>query len=102
MTFVVMFTDAPLLLFTPLLAIAVGSSGVISPSVQGLYLAPFGILSGSATSLMNTSMFLFGSIMGLVSGLFFDGSLAPMVYTMLLGLFLGNLIAFTIPTPSTD
>lgn len=102
MTFVVNFTDAPLLLFTPLLAIAVGSSGVISPSVQGLYLANFGKLSGSATSLMNTSMFLFGSLMGLISGLFFDGSLAPMVYTMLLGLTLGNLIAFSIPAPSSD
>ena len=65
-----------------LLAIAVGAGGMINPSVSGLYLAYFDRLSGSAVSLMNTAVFLFGSVLGVVSGLFYDGSLRPIIYTM--------------------
>ena len=56
-------TELSALVFTPILALGFGCSGMIGPSVQGMYLAPFGKLSGSATSLMSMSMFLFGSIL---------------------------------------
>lgn len=93
----VLLTVPPAWLFALLMALVVGSNGVIAPSVQGLYLAPFKTLSGSATSLMNTSVFAFGGIMGAAAGLMYDGTLRPIVLTLLLSLVLGNLVALTIP-----
>lgn len=94
---VVMFTDVRMLLFVPLLAVVIGCNGVIAPAVQGLYLAPFRELSGSATSLLNTSIFTMGGLLGAASGLLFDDTLRPIVLTMLAALILGNLLALTIP-----
>jgi len=99
---VVIFTDAPLAFFLPLLAIVIGCNGLIGPAVQGLYLAPFRALSGSATSLLNTSIFAIGGLLGAASGLFFDGTLRPIVFTMLAALVLGNLVALTIPRTSPE
>lgn len=92
--------DLPVWIFTPLLSLCIGCAGVIGPSVQGMYLAPFGKLSGSATSLMSMSMFLFGSILGVASGYFYDDTLMPIVMTMMAALVVGNLIAMTIPAPN--
>jgi DHA1 family bicyclomycin/chloramphenicol resistance-like MFS transporter len=100
LTILVVLIDLPVWVFTPLLALCIGCAGMIGPSVQGMYLAPFGKLSGSATSLMSMSMFLFGSILGVVSGWFYDGTLMPIVMTMLAALLIGNLIAMTIPAPN--
>ncbi len=99
MTVGVSVADLPIWAFTALLAVSVGAGGMINPSVQGLYLAYFDRLSGSAVSLMNVSVFLFGSVLGLVSGLFYDGTLKPVVYTMIAAATLGNLIALYIPAP---
>lgn len=92
--------DMPLWAFAALLAVAVGAGGMINPSVSGLYLAYFDRLSGSAVSLMNTAVFLFGSVLGMVTGLFFDGTLIPIVVTMAVAATLGNLIALSIPAPA--
>lgn len=94
--------DVPLWAFASLLAVAVGAGGMINPSVTGLYLAHFDRLSGSAVSLMNVAVFLFGSALGVVTGLFFDGSLKPIVYTMAVAVTVGNLLARTIPAPAGD
>lgn len=92
-------TEISLIVFTALLALAVGCNGVINPSVQGMYLAQFHKLAGSATSLMSMAMFSFGSLLGLISSIFFDGTLTPTVFTMLAALVTGNVIAMTIPDP---
>jgi DHA1 family bicyclomycin/chloramphenicol resistance-like MFS transporter len=91
--------ELPLWAFAALLAIAIGAGGMINPSVTGLYLAHFDRLSGSAVSLMNVVVFLFGSVLGIVTGLFHDGSLKPIIYTMVLASTVGNLIALYIPAP---
>lgn len=96
----VSLVELPLWAFATLLAIAIGAGGMINPSVTGLYLAHFDRLSGSAVSLMNVAVFLFGSLLGVVSGLFYDGSLKPIVYTMALAATLGNLVALYIPAPT--
>lgn len=96
---VVVYADASLWLFTTLLALSIGCAGMIGPSVSGLYLAPFGHLSGSANSLISTASFLFGSVLGVLSGLLYDGSLNPIVITMLAGVLLANAVASTIPEP---
>ena len=84
LTLAVTFFDVSLWTFTALLAFVIGPSGMNNPSVQGLYLFHFD-KSGSATSLMSVSVFMFGSLLGLSSGLFYDGTLRPIVYTMLAG-----------------
>ncbi|MEM9621270.1 MAG: multidrug effflux MFS transporter [Pseudomonadota bacterium] len=97
LTTAVMSAPASMALFLPLLALVIGCNGVIAPAVQGLYLAPFRELSGSASSLLNTSIFTMGGLLGAVSGLWFDDTLLPIVLTMLIALVLGNLLALTIP-----
>ncbi len=95
----VVFGEATLWLFTPLLALAVGCGGLVGPSISGLYLAPFERLSGSAMSLINAATFVFGGALGALSGLFYDGSLQPIVLTMAVASLLANLIAETIDEP---
>jgi len=95
----VTLVDMPLWAFAALLAVTIGAGGMINPSVTGLYLAYFDRLSGSAVSLMNTTVFLSGSVLGLVTGLFFDDTLKPIVYTMAAAVVVGNLVALSIPAP---
>ncbi len=91
--------EIPVLLFTPLLALAMGVNGLIGPAVSGLYLTRFKRLVGSASSLMGISVFLMGGLLGALSGFLHDGSLRPMVYTMIGGIVVGNLIVSAIPRP---
>ena len=97
----VTFFQPSLWVFTAMLAMVIGPAGMNNPSVQGLYLFHFDRLSGSATSLMSVAVFLFGSLLRLASGLFYDGTLQPIVYTMLGGLVAANLVAMTIPRPES-
>ncbi len=99
LTVAVTTSEVPLWLFTLLLAFVIGPSGMNNPTVSGLYLFHFDRLSGSATSLMNVTVFLFGSLLGIVSGLLYDGTLRPIAYTMLAGLIAANLVALSIPPP---
>jgi DHA1 family bicyclomycin/chloramphenicol resistance-like MFS transporter len=84
---------------TGLLSVVIGANGMINPSASGLYLAYFDRLSGSAVSLMNVAVFLFGSVLGVVTGVFFDGTLKPIVFTMAVAITVGNLNALGIPPP---
>ena len=95
----VVLGDASLWVFTPLLALSIGAAGLIGPSITGLYLAPFKHLSGSANSLITTASFLFGSVLGALSGLLYDGTLNPVVLTMAGAALLANIVASTIPEP---
>lgn len=89
----------PVLVFTPLLALSIGINGLIGPAVSGLYLTQFKRLVGSASSLMGITMFLMGGILGAISGVFHDGTLKPMIYTMIGAIIVGNLILMGIPRP---
>ena len=95
----VVLDRSDLWLFTSLLALSIGCAGMIGPSISGLFLAPFGKQSGSASSLINTATFLFGSLFGILSGVLYDGSLSPVVLTMAAAVLLANMVASTIPEP---
>ena len=98
-TLVLVAEEIPVLLFTPLLAISMGVNGLIGPAVSGLYLTQFKRLVGSASSLMGITMFLMGGLLGAFSGFLHDGTLKPMVYTMIGSIVVGNLILLGIPRP---
>lgn len=91
--------EIPVLVFTPLLALSLGINGLIGPAVSGLYLTQFKRLVGSASSLMGITMFLMGGILGAISGVFHNGTLEPMIYTMIGSIIIGNLILLGIPRP---
>jgi MFS transporter, DHA1 family, multidrug resistance protein len=63
-------------------AVIVGSFGLAGPAGSSQYIRHFGALAGSASSLYTTLMFSMASVFGAVSGLFFDGTLWPMAFTM--------------------
>jgi DHA1 family bicyclomycin/chloramphenicol resistance-like MFS transporter len=63
-------------------AVIVGSFGLAGPAGSSQYIQHFGAFAGSASSLYTTLMFSMASVFGAVSGLFFDGTLRPMAFTM--------------------
>lgn len=85
--------------FTPILALAVGSAGFINSTLSGLQLANFEKLAGSAGALMSMATFSFGALLGALSSLLNDGTLAPIVGVMLGSTIIANAIAQTIPAP---
>jgi len=89
------------LLFTPLMALVIGSSGLINSTMSGLHLANFQKLAGSAGALMSMAVFSFGAVLGALSGLLYDGTLRPIVGVMLVSVIIANLIATTIPKPTS-
>ncbi len=91
-----LLVDVPLWLFTLLVSLTIGMAGLVSPSASALYMAHFDKLAGSASSLITVSMFLLGGILGGVSGLFFDGSLTPIVFTMAVAVIIANVVAASI------
>lgn len=74
-------------------AVMVASFGLTGPSGSSQYMSHFDKLAGSASSLYTTLMFGTGALFGAVSGLFFDGTLVPMVLTMLVASSAANLLA---------
>jgi uncharacterized membrane protein YfhO len=60
----------------------------------------FDRLAGSASSFYTTLMFGLGAIAGAISGLFFDGTLKPMVLTMLAASIASNLLSTRIGRPA--
>ncbi len=75
-------------------AVIVGSFGLAGPAGSSQYMRNFGRLAGSASSLYTTLLFGLASLFGAVSGIFFDSTLRPMAYTMLVASVLANLCAF--------
>lgn len=100
LTVMVLVAEPSVWWFVPLLALSIGPAGMINPSVSGLYLAYFDRLSGSASSLMSVSVFMIGAVLGALSGVFYDGTLRPIVLTMAAALLVANVIALTIPRPA--
>ena len=82
----------------PLIVVTVSTLGLVGPSGSARYMAFFTQLAGSASSVYTTLMFSLGGLFGWLAGVFFDGSLLPVVGVMLTATCLANLIAVTIPT----
>ena len=93
----VLLFDPPLWYFVTLLACSLGCIGFIGPSGSGVYLAAFNRLSGSASALLTVSMFLFGAILGAISGLFRTGDLLPTVAAIFGASLIANLLVIGIP-----
>jgi DHA1 family bicyclomycin/chloramphenicol resistance-like MFS transporter len=75
------------------IGIIVASFGLTGPAGSAEYMRNFDTLAGSAASLYTTLMFAMGAILGLVSGAFFDGSLRPMVFVMIVASVGANVLA---------
>lgn len=91
--------DPSIVLFTPIMALVIGSSGLINSTASGLLLANFQKLAGSAGALMSMAVFSFGAALGVLSGLLYDGTLRPVVGVMFVSVVIANLVALTIPAP---
>ena len=70
--------------------------GLAGPAGSSQYMSHFEKLAGSAASFYTTLMFSLGATFGSISGLFFDGTLRPMVVTMLVATLLSNAFALSI------
>ncbi len=101
LTVIVFSGDPQDIYFTPLMALVIGSSGLINTTLSGLHLANFQKLAGSAGALMSMAVFSFGAVLGVLSGLLYDGTLRPIVGVMLVSVVIANLIALTIPAPAS-
>ncbi len=99
LTLVVVATDVSVWVFSVLLSLVIGASGMNNPSISGLFLSYFDRLSGSAVSLMNVTVFLSGSVSGVIAGLFYDGTLLPVVLTMFVAAVLANVVIRGVPPP---
>jgi DHA1 family bicyclomycin/chloramphenicol resistance-like MFS transporter len=83
-------------LMVAIIALMVASFGFTGPAGSSQYMSHFRKLAGSASSLYTTLMFGSGAIFGAVSGVFFDGTLRPMVVTMLVASLAANALALGI------
>jgi MFS transporter, DHA1 family, multidrug resistance protein len=81
------------------IALMVASFGITGPSGSSQYMSHFHKLAGSASSLYTTFMFAMGALFGAISGLFFDGTLVPVVVTMMVGSVTANLVSIGIRAP---
>lgn len=102
LTLCVFMFDPETIWYTPLLALGIGTAGMIGPSVNALYLSLFDRLAGSASSLMATASFVFGGLLGALSAALHDGTLRPVMSTMLIAVVIANLIAATIHKPEDN
>jgi DHA1 family bicyclomycin/chloramphenicol resistance-like MFS transporter len=63
-------------------ALIVAAFGLTGPSGSSQFIRNYDRLAGSASSLYTTLLFSTGAAFGAVSGVFFDGTLRPMAFTM--------------------
>lgn len=99
LTLVVFLGSPSVYVFTPCLALVVGSTGLINSTLSGLHLANFKKLAGSAGALMSMATFSFGAFLGALSSAFNNGTLTPIVFVMLCSVVAANLIGATTPAP---
>ena len=93
----VIFAEPNLFVFVPLVVLSVSTMGLVNPNSSAIFIAYFDELSGSASSVNALIFFAIGAFMGTLSGLYFDGSLVPMVVTMFISSLLCRVIGWTIP-----
>lgn len=81
----------------PPLVLIVSTMGVVGPAGSARYMSYFHELAGSASSTYTTMMFSGGAALGALTGVLFDGSLLPIVATMMAASVAANLLARSIP-----
>jgi MFS transporter, DHA1 family, multidrug resistance protein len=74
-------------------AMILAAFGFTGPAGSSQFIRNYDRLAGSASSLYTTLLFSTGAIFGAVSGVFFDGTLRPMAFTMLAATVLANFCA---------
>jgi MFS transporter, DHA1 family, multidrug resistance protein len=72
------------------IALIVAAFGLTGPSGSSQFIRNYDRLAGSASSLYTTLLFSTGAVFGAMSGVFFDGSLRPMVFTMVVATVAAN------------
>lgn len=92
----VIFTDISLWLFLPFMFCAIGCLGITGSAGSGLYLSFFSRHSGSASAILTTSTFLFGALLGGLSGILNQGDLRSSAGIMLLASLVANLLLLSI------
>lgn len=88
---------ATIWVIVPLIVVTVSTLGLVGPAGSARYMGFFSQLAGSASSVYTTLMFSLGGLFGWLAGVFFDGTLAPVIAVMLTATCLANLISVTIP-----
>lgn len=81
----------------PPLVLIVATMGVVGPAGSARYMSYFHKLAGSASSTYTTMMFSGGAALGALTGLLFNGTLLPIVLTMIGASLAANLLARSIP-----
>ena len=81
----------------PLIVLAMSTLGLVGPSGSSRYMSFFHDLAGSASSVYTTMMFSLGGLLGALTGVFYNGSLKPMVAVMVASSIIANLILSAIP-----
>jgi len=92
----VLLFDPPLWYSMIFLGLSLSCIGLVGPSGQGVYLAAFSKLSGSAAAIFAVGMFIFGSIIGAISGLFRTGDLVPLCAALFGTSLVANLTVLSI------
>jgi DHA1 family bicyclomycin/chloramphenicol resistance-like MFS transporter len=85
----------------PLIVLMMSTLGLVGPAGSARYMGFFQQLAGSASSVYTTMMFAFGGVLGAAAGVFYDGSLLPVVAVMLASSLAANAIAVTLPLRSS-
>ncbi|MBN1239472.1 MAG: multidrug effflux MFS transporter [Gammaproteobacteria bacterium] len=81
----------------PAIVLVVSTMGVVGPAGSARYMSFFHKLSGSASSTYTTMMFSGGAALGALTGVFFDGSLLPIVAVMVAASLAANAIGASLP-----
>jgi DHA1 family bicyclomycin/chloramphenicol resistance-like MFS transporter len=82
----------------PLIVVTVATLGLVGPAGSARYMGFFQQLAGSASSVYTTMMFFLGGVLGALTGVFYDGTLLPVVAMMMLASVTANAIGWTLPT----
>ena len=94
---VVLVDLADLPIVVPLIVLTMSTLGLVGPAGSARYMGFFSELAGSASSVYTTMMFSFGGLLGALVGVFYNGTLLPMVGVMAAASITANLIVATIP-----
>jgi DHA1 family bicyclomycin/chloramphenicol resistance-like MFS transporter len=87
----------------PLIVVTMSTLGLVGPAGSSQYMSFFTNLAGSASSVYTTLMFSLGGVFGALVGLFYDGSLLPLVGVIAFASIVANVLLLTLPkyAPST-
>jgi len=93
---VVLTGHAALWTVVPFIVLMVSTLGLIGPAGSARYMGFFTQLAGSASSVYSTMMFSFGGVLGALTGILADGTLAPIVLVMAAATATASLIGLTL------